>query len=85
MVDWRNEFTKWWINEFKTIKFPPDVYKGTAQVFSYFVDQETKKFRPWSDLVHKFELDYDVPLQVIYFIFIVFSLSAYVKFQFIDC
>ncbi|XP_055614548.1 dynein beta chain, ciliary, partial [Uranotaenia lowii] len=60
LVDWRNEFHKWWINEFKAIRFPPG---GT--VFSYYIDPETKKFNPWTDLVPSFELDTDIPLQSI--------------------
>lgn len=53
------EFTKWWVNEFKTIKFPTG---GT--VFDYFVDHETKQFVPWTESLGRFELDPDVPLQV---------------------
>ncbi|KAL1129229.1 hypothetical protein AAG570_013758 [Ranatra chinensis] len=63
IVDWRTEFTKWWVNEFKTVKFPPAVSSGAAQVFSYYIEQETKRFLPWTDLVPKFELDIDIPLQ----------------------
>ena len=58
IIDWRNEFSKWFLNEFKTVKFP-----GTGNIFSFYVDQETKKFRPWTDLVASFELDPDIPLQ----------------------
>ncbi|XP_043925655.1 dynein axonemal heavy chain 17-like [Protopterus annectens] len=58
LMDYRVEFSKWWINEFKSIKFPS---QGT--VFDYYVDQETKKFMPWSDKVPKFHFDPDVPLQ----------------------
>ncbi|XP_055849033.1 dynein beta chain, ciliary [Episyrphus balteatus] len=58
IIDWRNEFHKWWINEFKTVTFPPG-----GNVFSYYVDNETKKFAPWTNLVPHFELDPDVPLQ----------------------
>ena len=59
LVDHRVEFTKWWVTEFKTVKFPS---QGT--VFDYFIDTETKKFEPWSKKVAKFELDPDLPLQV---------------------
>lgn len=59
LVDWRNEFSKWWLNEFKTIKFP-----SSGTVFDYFIDNETKKFLPWSERMAKFELDMDIPLQV---------------------
>uniref|UniRef100_H3BBD5 Dynein axonemal heavy chain 17 n=1 Tax=Latimeria chalumnae TaxID=7897 RepID=H3BBD5_LATCH len=58
LVDYRVEFSKWWVNEFKTIKFPS---QGT--VFDYYIDLETKKFLPWTDRVVKFLLDPDVPLQ----------------------
>lgn len=53
------EFSKWWNNEFKTVKFPPG---GT--VFDYYIDHDTKQFTPWTEKIPKFELDTDVPLQV---------------------
>lgn len=53
------EFSKWWVSEFKTIKFPS---QGT--VFDFYIDPETKKFEPWSKLIPQFELDPEVPLQV---------------------
>ncbi|CAB3241075.1 unnamed protein product [Arctia plantaginis] len=59
-LDYRVEFTKWWLNEFKTIKFPPG---GT--VFDYYIDPETKKFTPWTEKIPKFELDSDIPLQAV--------------------
>ncbi|XP_061245817.1 dynein axonemal heavy chain 17 isoform X1 [Bos javanicus] len=58
LVDYRVEFSRWWINEFKTIKFPS---QGT--VFDYYIDPDTKKFLPWTDKVPAFELDPDIPLQ----------------------
>lgn len=58
LCDWRSEFSKWWVNEFKSVKFP---VSGT--VFNYYIDPETKKFLPWTDLIKKFELDMDIPLQ----------------------
>ncbi|KFV69246.1 Dynein beta chain, ciliary, partial [Dryobates pubescens] len=54
----RVEFSKWWVAEFKTIKFPS---QGT--VFDYYIDPETKKFEPWSKLVPHFEFDPEMPLQ----------------------
>lgn len=53
------EFTKWWVNEFKHVKFPAG---GT--VFDFYIDTETKQFAPWTDKIPKFELDSDIPLQV---------------------
>ncbi|XP_028842651.1 dynein heavy chain 9, axonemal-like isoform X2 [Denticeps clupeoides] len=58
LIDYRVEFSKWWVTEFKTIKFPS---QGT--VFDYYIDPVTKKFEPWSKMVPKFVLDPDVPLQ----------------------
>ncbi|GAA6104763.1 dynein heavy chain 9, axonemal [Tachysurus ichikawai] len=58
LVDYRVEFSKWWVSEFKTIKFPS---QGT--VFDYYIDPETKKFEPWSKMVPKFKMDPDIPLQ----------------------
>ncbi|KAM4823531.1 dynein axonemal heavy chain 17 [Urocitellus parryii] len=58
LIDYRLEFSKWWINEFKTIKLPS---QGT--IFDYYIDPDTKKFLPWTDKVPAFELDPDIPLQ----------------------
>ncbi|XP_054702261.1 dynein axonemal heavy chain 17 [Grus americana] len=58
LVDYRVEFSKWWVNEFKTVKFPS---QGT--IFDYYIDPETKKFTLWTEKVPKFELDPEVPLQ----------------------
>ncbi|KAF6202116.1 hypothetical protein GE061_004514 [Apolygus lucorum] len=57
-VDHRVEFSKWWVNEFKTVKFPT---AGT--VFDYYLDNDTKDFLPWQEKVPRFELDPDMPLQ----------------------
>ncbi|ORY39399.1 hypothetical protein BCR33DRAFT_720231 [Rhizoclosmatium globosum] len=51
------EFSKWWNGEFKAIKFPPG---GT--VFDYYVEQETKRFLPWTDRVPVYEYDPEMPL-----------------------
>ncbi|CAG4954204.1 unnamed protein product [Colias eurytheme] len=59
-IDYRVEFSKWWLNEFKTVKFPPG---GT--VFDYYIDPETKQFTPWTEKIPKFELDSDIPLQAV--------------------
>jgi dynein heavy chain len=58
-IDYRVEFTKWWVNEFKTIKFPA---QGT--VFDYYIDTETKEFLLWTERLPVFTLDPDMPLQV---------------------
>ena len=59
LVDYRVEFSKWWVNEFKTVKLPS---QGT--VFDYYLDPDSKKFLPWTEKVPAFELDPDAPLQV---------------------
>ncbi|XP_026133128.1 dynein axonemal heavy chain 9 [Carassius auratus] len=58
LVDYRVEFSKWWVTEFKTVKFPA---QGT--VFDYYIDPESKKFEPWSKMIPKFLMDPDIPLQ----------------------
>ncbi|VEN40996.1 unnamed protein product, partial [Callosobruchus maculatus] len=59
-TDYRVEFTKWWVNEFKTVKFPTG---GT--VFDYYIDFESKQFVNWTESLGRFELDPDVPLQAV--------------------
>lgn len=59
LADHREEFSKWWLAHFKTVKFPS---QGT--VFDYYIDPETKKFEPWSKLIPHFEFDPEMPLQV---------------------
>uniref|UniRef100_A0A2I3HRY0 Dynein axonemal heavy chain 9 n=1 Tax=Nomascus leucogenys TaxID=61853 RepID=A0A2I3HRY0_NOMLE len=58
LLDYRAEFSKWWLTEFKTVKFPS---QGT--IFDYYIDPETKKFEPWSKLIPQFEFDPEMPLQ----------------------
>ncbi|KAK2522532.1 hypothetical protein Q9233_010529 [Columba guinea] len=58
LVDYRVEFSKWWVAEFKTIKFP-----SQGAVFDFYIDPETKKFEPWSKLIPQFEFDPEMPLQ----------------------
>ncbi|XP_065217396.1 dynein beta chain, ciliary [Planococcus citri] len=60
IIDYRIEFSKWWMSEFKTIKYPA---QGT--VFDYYINNETRQFSPWSEKIPKFELDPDMPLQAV--------------------
>ena len=53
------EFSKWWTAEFKIVKFPS---QGT--VFDYFLDPLTHKWTQWTEKVPTFELDPEVPMQV---------------------
>ena len=57
--DYRAEFTKFFVSQFVTIKFP-----AGASVFDVWPDNNTSDWAPWTDMVPKFELDPDVPLQV---------------------
>ena len=59
-MDHRAEFSKWWLNEFKAVKFPPN---GT--VFDFCIDQHGQEMVPWITKVPKFELDPDLPLQAV--------------------
>lgn len=59
MTDHRLEFHKWWINEFKTVKFP-----STGTVFDFFWSLQTRKFEPWNSLLEPYVRDPDQPLQV---------------------
>ncbi|NXK40473.1 DYH17 protein, partial [Piprites chloris] len=58
LVDHRQQFSKWWLTDFKAVKFPSE---GT--IFDYYIDPETKRFKPWDERVPQFELDPEVPLQ----------------------
>lgn len=59
IIDWRNEFSKWWTNEFKFVKFPAD----EGNIFNFYIDSETKAFQSWSNLVPQFYLNPDIPMQ----------------------
>lgn len=71
-IDWRTEFSKFWLFEFRSIPFPEN-----AIVFDFYVDKKTKQFKRWSELVPKFELDLDVPLQVTSADFTVFPSNSH--------
>lgn len=62
-IDYRIEFSKWWVNEFKSVKFPQSAQGST--IFDFYIDPETKQFMPWTERIPKFELDTDVPLQAV--------------------
>ena len=57
-IDHRAEFSKWFQSEFKSVTYPPN---GT--VFDFYVDNQSNEYLPWVQLVPKFELDPDLPLQ----------------------
>lgn len=59
LCDYRLEFSQWWTKEMKTVKLPA---QGT--VFDYYLEPQSRKFLPWSDLVPPFEMEPQTPLQV---------------------
>lgn len=59
--DYRAEFSKWWMEEFKSVKFPTT---SGDTVFDFYIDPTNKKFEPWSKKVEQFILDPNEPLQV---------------------
>ncbi|XP_041843992.1 dynein heavy chain 11, axonemal [Melanotaenia boesemani] len=58
--DYRVEFSQWWTKEMKTVKLPA---QGT--VFDYYLDHQTRRFLPWSDIVPQFEMEMCTPLQAV--------------------
>lgn len=46
MYDYRTQFSKWWISEWKNVQFPE---KGL--VFDYYVDEAQCIMVPWEDKV----------------------------------
>jgi dynein heavy chain len=57
-IDYRTEFSKFFMSQFTLVKFPTD-----ASVFDIWVDPTTSEFSLWTEMVPKFELDPDIPLQ----------------------
>jgi dynein heavy chain len=43
--DYKREFSNWWKDKWKVIKFP-----GKGTVFDYFVDLEANKLEDWSKM-----------------------------------
>ncbi|XP_078721925.1 dynein axonemal heavy chain 11 [Lampetra fluviatilis] len=58
LIDYRAEFSRWWLKEMKTVKLPS---QGT--VFDYFIDPASRRFLPWSERVGSFDRDPERPLQ----------------------
>ncbi|XP_040289656.1 dynein heavy chain 11, axonemal [Bufo bufo] len=61
LIDYRAEFSHWWIKEMKAVKFP-----GQGTVFDYYLDNKTRKFILWSEKMPKFDMDPDTPLQAVF-------------------
>ena len=58
--DYKAEFSKWFLNEFRPVEMPPGL-----TVFDVFVETSTQQFTSWTSMVPKFELDPDLPLQAV--------------------
>ncbi|KAM9308794.1 LOW QUALITY PROTEIN: dynein axonemal heavy chain 11 [Gastrophryne carolinensis] len=61
LIDYRGEFSQWWMKEMKTVKFP-----GQGTVFDYYLDNKTRKFLSWSEKVPKLHMEPDIPLQAVF-------------------
>uniref|UniRef100_A0A7S0GLB7 Dynein heavy chain n=1 Tax=Micromonas pusilla TaxID=38833 RepID=A0A7S0GLB7_MICPS len=48
-VDYRAQFSKWWLSEWKNVLFPEG-----GLVFDYYVDDATGQMAPWTDRVDSF-------------------------------
>ena len=58
-TDYKSEFSKWFLQEFKNLEFPMG-----CTVFDVFVDPANHEFTSWEEKVPKFELDPEMPLSV---------------------
>ncbi|CAF0866110.1 unnamed protein product, partial [Didymodactylos carnosus] len=58
LIDYRIEFSKWFIHEFKTIKFPTQ-----GNIFDYSIEPQSKKLESWSKSVEEVSFDVDLPVQ----------------------
>ena len=66
-IDHRAEFSKYFRSEFKNVTFP-----NNGNVFDFYVDNtviDKQSMMPWVNRVPKFELDPDVPLQAVLYLF----------------
>lgn len=50
--DYKKNFSNWWKQKWKTIKFP-----GKGTIFDYYVDYDSSKFVEWSEQVKPYEFD----------------------------
>ena len=59
-VDHRKEFSKWWKETFKTVKFP---HRG--EVWDYYVDRRKKELVPWAESVPAVAYDSATPMSLV--------------------
>ena len=48
-VDFRAQFSKWWVSEWKNVLYPEE-----GLVFDYYVDPQSMQMRPWEEKVEGF-------------------------------
>lgn len=70
VVDWYREFHKWWITEFKDVRFP-----SNGIIFDFYLNLSNMKFELWSQFKDEFEFDPEVPLHVSIIIFTLLSVD----------
>lgn len=58
IVDWQQEFNRFWVNEFKEFRIPDD------DVYNFYLDVDARVMRPWSRLQPKLVPDLNEALQV---------------------
>ena len=59
-VDVRKEFSKWWKDTWKTVKFP---HRG--EVWDYYVDKKKQEFVPWAESVPTIAYDSTAPMSMV--------------------
>ena len=59
-VDVRKEFSKWWKDTWKTVKFP---HRG--EVWDYYVDKKKQEFVPWAESVQTIAYDSAVAMSMV--------------------
>jgi len=59
-VDVRKEFSKWWKDTWKSVKFP---HRG--EIWDYYVDKKKLEFVPWAESVAELSYDSSVPMSMV--------------------
>jgi len=59
-TDYRKEFSKWWKDTFKGVKFP---HRG--EVWDYYVDRRKQEFVPWAESVASINYDSATPMSLV--------------------
>merc|ERR1719409_1291688 len=59
-VDVRKEFSKWWKDTWKVVKFP---HRG--EVWDYYIDRKKQEFIPWADSVQAIVYSSTTPMSMV--------------------